>query len=166
MFTPEALYEYEDACRPPPPYNCSALCFGTHCAPQRSFCSVYDVTGALRNIDVNCTGSGNVTYQPQWGNTSLHALLDDPRSALALELGINASEHICYNHCENATLMRDDDLFFHNADVRPSQNCSTACYLRTCMDECAANCTAELEYSLLPSCPRHLACHTVPNVPS
>jgi hypothetical protein len=155
-FAPGAVHEYELSCRPPPPYNCSTNCFGGMCVAQVTFCSVYDSVGDLRHVDLNCTHSANVTYQPQWGNVSAHVLLSQPSSALSLYVGVNASYHICYNRCLNVT-SAVGDLFFSGSDLLPSRNCSTTCYVRECVNECLDNCTAEWDYSILPACPRELA---------
>lgn len=160
-FTADAVYEFEEPCRPPPAYNCSSHCYGEHCVPLATFCSVYNSNGDLRHVDPNCTGAANVTYQSQWGDTSINAsvadMLANPSSALSLYVSVNSTMHICYNDCRDAGEYSADELFFHGSVLRPSRNCTTLCYLRTCIDECESNCTAEYEYSILPSCPRELA---------
>ena len=150
-FTPDAVYDYMDGCRPPTPYNCSSHCFdGITCSVEVQFCSAFDTAGQLRHVDPNCTGTGNFTFDAQWGNVSMHTLLADPHSTFSLLLGVNASEQVCYNDCFNATGV---GYFFHGSVVHVGHNCTSTCYQKACIGSCLDNCTLEEEFSLLPPCP-------------
>ena len=163
-FTIELLDGYQAGCRPQEPYNCTEQCLGEVCAPLVTFCSAFEPSGRLRHIDVNCTGSTNLTYQTYWANIStvdgtFAELLSQPSSPLAMLVGINASHHVCYDECSSyntthaaLTGVAPSGLFFHGSDRHVAANCTHVCYAKACLNSCLSNCTLEAEMAALPPC--------------
>ena len=151
-FTDEKYYEYEAGCRPPTPYNCTGNCFDAICSVAVTYCTVYDVDGRLRHVDSNCTIGSNVSFSTSWANKTVESQLAEPLSPLSLLLGVNATRHVCYNFCDEASESNGADFFFHGSVLKVGRNCTSFCYEHVCIDSCLSNCTLEAEMRMLPPC--------------
>eukprot|EP00966_Prymnesium_polylepis_P071744 1666397-Prymnesium_polylepis.1 len=144
---------YMDACVPPVPFNCSASCFGEVCSPHTTFCGVYDAHGGLLSIDVNCTDTLNLTTAgPYPENATLASQLANANSWLSTLLGLNATYDVCYTDCDDANSTQLEWVLPDGSSA-VAENCTTRCYLTSCIDSCLQNCTIAEAIAALPPCP-------------
>ena len=67
--------------------------------------------------------------------------------------GVNGSFHTCFNECDNLTASLW--TIYDAPRETYGYNCTTRCFLTTCIEDCFGNCTEEAAYAAVPARERH-----------